>query len=155
MRRVKARDFAERIDESLEMAKQGTMGIVKRGRLQAVVISAKEFDHLRRLEDAYWIARAQVAEAGSLGRNLWAKCKILLPTQLRRGCCRQRNSTATGKHSGDNDDPAVRRLSDIPSRLPAIGTRPKWKSSHSNPKRSLERSCGRSFSDTRTATCST
>jgi PHD/YefM family antitoxin component YafN of YafNO toxin-antitoxin module len=63
MRQVNWRDFGERFDEFMELSKQKPIGILKRGKLLAVVISPEEYDHLQRLEDAYWIGRVRAAEA--------------------------------------------------------------------------------------------
>jgi PHD/YefM family antitoxin component YafN of YafNO toxin-antitoxin module len=63
MRRVNWRDFKEHCDEFLELSKQEPVGILKLGKLLAVMISPEEYEHLQRLDDAYWIGRAHAAEA--------------------------------------------------------------------------------------------
>lgn len=63
MRQVTSTDFKNHFGEFLDLAKDEPIAIGKSGKPVAVVMSAEEFDHLQRLEDAYWIARAEAAEA--------------------------------------------------------------------------------------------
>ena len=63
MREVTATDLKNRFGEFLDLAREEPVGIRKSGKLAAVILSADEYDHLQRLEDAYWIGRAQAAEA--------------------------------------------------------------------------------------------
>jgi prevent-host-death family protein len=62
MREINATDFKSQFGEFVELAKEEPVGIRKSGKLTAVMVSAEEFEHLQRLENAYWIARAEAAE---------------------------------------------------------------------------------------------
>jgi prevent-host-death family protein len=62
MREVNATDVKNRFGEFLDLAREEPIGIRKSGKLTAVMLSADQFDHFQRLEDAYWIARAEGAE---------------------------------------------------------------------------------------------
>ena len=64
MREVNATDFKNQFAEFLDLTKDEAIGIRKSGKLTAVMVSAEEYEHLRRLEDAYWVARAVAACAG-------------------------------------------------------------------------------------------
>jgi prevent-host-death family protein len=63
MRQVNATDFKNHFGEFLDMAKDEALMVNKSGKPMAVVLSLEEYEHLERLDDAYWIARAQAAEA--------------------------------------------------------------------------------------------
>ena len=63
MREVNATDLKNQFGEFLDMARDEPVGIRKSGKLTAVMVSADEYEHLQRLEDAYWIARAEAAES--------------------------------------------------------------------------------------------
>jgi prevent-host-death family protein len=62
MREVNATDLKSQFGEFLDLARDEPVGIRKSGKLTAVMLSADEYAHLQRLEDAYWIARADAAE---------------------------------------------------------------------------------------------
>jgi prevent-host-death family protein len=62
MREVNATDVKNQFGEFLDLAREEPIGIRKSGKLTAVMLSADQFDHFQRLEDAYWIARAEAAE---------------------------------------------------------------------------------------------
>ena len=63
MREVNATDVKTQFGEFLDMTRAEPIGIRKSGKLTAVMLSAEEYEHLQRVEDAYWIARAEAAEA--------------------------------------------------------------------------------------------
>jgi antitoxin Phd len=63
MREVNATDLKNQFGEFLDLARAEPVGIRKSGKLTAVMVSAEEYEHLQRLDDAYWIARAEAAEA--------------------------------------------------------------------------------------------
>ena len=63
VRRINARDFKNQFDEFLSMAKAEPIAISEFGKPVAVVVSAEEYEHLQRLDDAYWRARAEGADA--------------------------------------------------------------------------------------------
>lgn len=62
MREVNATDLKHQLGEFLDLARDEPVGIRKSGKLTAVMLSADEYEHLQRLEDAYWIARPEAAE---------------------------------------------------------------------------------------------
>jgi len=62
MREVNATDMKNQFGEFLDLARNEPIGIRKSGKLTAVVISAEEYEHYQKLEDAYWAARAEAAE---------------------------------------------------------------------------------------------
>jgi len=62
MREVNATDVKNQFGEFLDLAREEPIGIRKSGKLTAVMLSADQFDHFQRLEDAYWVARAEAAE---------------------------------------------------------------------------------------------
>lgn len=62
MREVNATDMKNQFGEFLDLARDEPLGIRKSGKLMAVIVSADEFEHLQKLEDAYWAARAEAAE---------------------------------------------------------------------------------------------
>jgi prevent-host-death family protein len=63
MREINSTDFKNHLGEFLGLAKDETLMVSKSGKPLAVVMSAEEYEHLQRLEDAYWIARAEAAES--------------------------------------------------------------------------------------------
>lgn len=63
MREVNATDMKNQFGEFLDLARDEPVGIRRSGKLTAVMMAADEYEHLQRLEDAYWLARAQRAEA--------------------------------------------------------------------------------------------
>jgi antitoxin Phd len=62
MREVNATEMKNQFGEYLDLVREEPVGIRKSGKLTAVMLSAEEFDHLQRLEDAYWVERAEAAE---------------------------------------------------------------------------------------------
>lgn len=62
MREVNATDIKNQFGEFLGLARDEPIGIRKSGKLTAVMVSAEQFDHFQRLDDAYWVARAEAAE---------------------------------------------------------------------------------------------
>jgi prevent-host-death family protein len=62
MRQVNSTDFKNHLGEFLDLARDEALMVRKSGKPLAVVMSAEEYEHLQRLEDAYWLARAQAAE---------------------------------------------------------------------------------------------
>jgi prevent-host-death family protein len=63
MREVNATEMKNQFGEFLDIARDEPVGIRKSGKLTAVMMAVDEYEHLQRLEDAYWVARAQAAEA--------------------------------------------------------------------------------------------
>lgn len=62
MHHISSSEFKSQLGEYLAMTRDGPIMVEKAGRPVAVVLSPVEFEHLQRLEDLYWIARAQAAE---------------------------------------------------------------------------------------------
>ena len=62
MREVNATEIKSQFGEFLDLARSEPIGIRKSGKLTTVLMSSEEYDHLQRLEDAYWVARAHAAE---------------------------------------------------------------------------------------------
>jgi antitoxin Phd len=63
MREINSTDFKNHLGEFLGLVRAETLMVSKSGKPLAVVMSAEEYEHLQRLKDAYWIARAQSAES--------------------------------------------------------------------------------------------
>ncbi len=63
MQHVSSSDFKSQFGEYLAMTRDEPITIQKSGKPVAVVLSPVEYEHLQRLEDLYWIARAEAAEA--------------------------------------------------------------------------------------------
>jgi prevent-host-death family protein len=63
MREVTATDIKNHFGEFLDLAREEPVGIRKSGKVSVVMVPVEEYDHLQKLEDAYWIARAEAAES--------------------------------------------------------------------------------------------
>jgi len=63
MRQVNATDFKNHFGEFLDMAREEAVMVSRSGKPLAVMLSVEEYERLERLDDAYWIALAQAAEA--------------------------------------------------------------------------------------------
>lgn len=63
MWQVNATDFKNHFGEFLDMARDEPVVANRSGKPLAVVLSVEEYEHLERLDDAYWIARADAAKA--------------------------------------------------------------------------------------------
>ena len=63
MRQINSTDFKSHLGEFLELAKEEAITIGKAGKPIAVLMAVEEYEELQRLEDAYWRARAEAAEA--------------------------------------------------------------------------------------------
>lgn len=60
---VNTTDFKNHLGEYLDMAKEQPVIVRKSGKPIAVVLDAGEYEYLQGLEDLYWAARAEAAEA--------------------------------------------------------------------------------------------
>lgn len=60
--KVTATDLKTRTSECLEKARKEPVEIEKNGKLVAVLINSDQYEHLQKLENAYWLARANEAE---------------------------------------------------------------------------------------------
>jgi antitoxin Phd len=63
MRQINSSEFKNRFGEFLDLAMGEPVLVNRSGKAVAVLVSADEYDHLQRLDDAYWRARAEAAEA--------------------------------------------------------------------------------------------
>jgi prevent-host-death family protein len=63
MRQINSTEFKNHFGEFLEMAMDEPVAVSKSGKPAVVVVPADEYDHFQRLEDAYWVARAETAES--------------------------------------------------------------------------------------------
>ncbi len=66
MRAATATDVKNRFGEFLDEARAEPVAVNRNGRNVAVLISWAEYERLTALEDAWWSARAEAAEAGGL-----------------------------------------------------------------------------------------
>ena len=61
--RFSTADAKNRFDALLKKAQENPVAITKQGKPVAVVVSAQDYEHFQRLDDAYWAARADAAFA--------------------------------------------------------------------------------------------
>jgi prevent-host-death family protein len=62
MQHISSSQFKNQFGEFLASSRDEPITVEKSGRPVAVVLSPIEYEHLLRLEDLYWIARAEAAE---------------------------------------------------------------------------------------------
>lgn len=67
MVQVNTTDFKNHLGEYLDMASYRPVVVCKSGKPIVVVLDAGEYEYLQRLEDLYWIARAEAAEEVASG----------------------------------------------------------------------------------------
>jgi prevent-host-death family protein len=84
MRQVNASDFKNHFGEFIDLVRDEPIEVLRGGRPIGCFISREEYEHLQRLDDAYWAARAQAAEATGewIGHD---EAVRLLTDRLRRG----------------------------------------------------------------------
>lgn len=63
MRQVNSTDFKTNFGEFVDLARDEPIEVLRGSKPVGVFLSREEYEHLQRLEDAYWAARAQAAEA--------------------------------------------------------------------------------------------
>lgn len=63
MRQVNSTDFKVHFGEFVDLVRDEPIEVLRGGKPVGVFLSPDAFAHLQRLDDAYWRARAQVAEA--------------------------------------------------------------------------------------------
>jgi PHD/YefM family antitoxin component YafN of YafNO toxin-antitoxin module len=63
MRQVNSTDFKTHFGEFADLAQDEPIEVLRGSKPVGVFLSREEYDHFQRLEDAYWVARAQAAEA--------------------------------------------------------------------------------------------
>ena len=60
---VSVEDAEDRFDRLLDKAQAHPVAITKQDKPVAVVLSVEAYENLQRIDDGYWIARAELAEA--------------------------------------------------------------------------------------------
>ena len=63
MRQVNSTDFKAHFDEFVDLAREEPIEVRRGSKPVGVFLSPDDYEHFQRLEDAYWAARAQEAEA--------------------------------------------------------------------------------------------
>jgi prevent-host-death family protein len=63
MRQVNATDFKTHFGEFVDLVREEAIEVLRGSKPVGVFLSTEEYEHLQRLEDAYWAARAEAAEA--------------------------------------------------------------------------------------------
>lgn len=83
MQQVNSSEFKNHFGEFLELVREQPVAVNKFGQPVAVLMSAVEYKYLQRLEDLYWIARAEAAEqsGGWIGHD---EALRLLTDRLKR-----------------------------------------------------------------------
>lgn len=61
MRQVNATDFKTHFGEFATFVRDEPIEVLRGGKPVGVFLSPEEYDHLQRLDDAYWAAQAQAA----------------------------------------------------------------------------------------------
>jgi len=64
MRQVNSTDFKSHFGEFVDLARDEPIAVLRGNKRVGVFLSPHEYDHLQKLEEAYWVGRAQAAEAG-------------------------------------------------------------------------------------------
>ena len=68
MTTVTSTDLKNRLGEVIDLARRGPVRIQNRGRDTVVILDHEEYDRLQRMEDGYWLWRAEQArKEGFLG----------------------------------------------------------------------------------------
>jgi PHD/YefM family antitoxin component YafN of YafNO toxin-antitoxin module len=83
MRQVNSTDFKTHFGEFVDIVRDEPIEVLRGSKRVGIFLSPDEYEHLQRLDDAYWIARAQAAEA----RGEWVghdEAIRLLTSQLHR-----------------------------------------------------------------------
>ena len=63
MRQVNSTDFKTHFGEFVDLVRDEPIEVLRGSKPVGVFLAREEYDHLLALDDAYWIARAQAAEA--------------------------------------------------------------------------------------------
>ena len=63
MRQVNSTDFKTHFGDFVDLVRNEPIEVLRGSKPVGVFLSPDEYDHLQRLEDAYWVARAEAAEA--------------------------------------------------------------------------------------------
>ena len=62
MRQVNSTDFKTNFGDFVDLARDQPIEVLRGSKPIGVFLSPEEYEHLQRLEDAYWAARAKAAE---------------------------------------------------------------------------------------------
>jgi PHD/YefM family antitoxin component YafN of YafNO toxin-antitoxin module len=62
MRQVSSTDFKTNFGEFVDLARDQPIEVLRGSKPVGIFLSPEEYEHLQRLEDAYWAARAKAAE---------------------------------------------------------------------------------------------
>lgn len=83
MRQVNSTDFKTRFGDFADLVRNEPIEVLRGAKPVGVFVSPEEYAHFQRLDDAYWAARAQAAEAGGewIGH---AEAMRLLTERLKR-----------------------------------------------------------------------
>lgn len=83
MRQVNSTDFKTRFGDFVDLSRDEPIEVLRGTKPIGIFMSPDEYEHLQRLDDAYWVARAQAAEAGGewIGH---AEAMRLLTERLKR-----------------------------------------------------------------------
>jgi prevent-host-death family protein len=63
MKEVNSTEFKKQFGEWLSLSRDEPIAVSRSGKAVAVLLSAGEYEYLQNMEDLYWVARAQAAEA--------------------------------------------------------------------------------------------
>ena len=63
MRQVNSTDFKSHFGEFADLVRDEPIQVLRGSRPVGIFLSLEDYEHLQRLEDAYWAARARAAEA--------------------------------------------------------------------------------------------
>jgi PHD/YefM family antitoxin component YafN of YafNO toxin-antitoxin module len=63
MQRVNSTDFKTRFGEFVDLIHDEPIEVLRGNKPIGIFLSPDEYEHFQRLDDAYWAARAQAAEA--------------------------------------------------------------------------------------------
>jgi prevent-host-death family protein len=63
MRQVNATDFKTHFGDFVDLVRDEPIEVLRGSKPVGVFVSREEYAHLQSLDDAYWIARAETAEA--------------------------------------------------------------------------------------------
>lgn len=83
MRQVNSTDFKTRFGDFVDLVRDEPIEVLRGNKPVGIFLSPEEYEHFQRLDDAYWAARAQAAEA----RGEWVRhdeAVRLLTERLRR-----------------------------------------------------------------------
>ena len=83
MRQVNSTDFKTHFGEFVDLVRDEPIEVMRGSKRVGIFLSPDEYEHFQRLDDAYWVARAQAAEV----RGEWVghdEAMRLLTERLKR-----------------------------------------------------------------------